>query len=147
MKYIDIDNWERKEHFEFFSSFDEPFYGVVVDLDCTAIYQYAKANNHSFYLLYLHKLLIAVNQCEPLKYRIIDGRIAIYDIISVGPTIARDDKTFGYGYIDYDPAFAAFVESANQEIARVKGVKGLANPSARQDIIHFSTLPWIKLLR
>ena len=26
---IEINTWNRKEHFEFFSHFDEPFFGVV----------------------------------------------------------------------------------------------------------------------
>ena len=25
---IDLDNWNRKEHFAFFSAFDDPFFGV-----------------------------------------------------------------------------------------------------------------------
>ena len=34
-KLIDIDNWKRKEHFLFFSKFEEPFFGVTVKVDCT----------------------------------------------------------------------------------------------------------------
>ncbi|MEO6150205.1 MAG: chloramphenicol acetyltransferase [Mucilaginibacter sp.] len=144
MRYIDIENWGRKEHFEFFSKFEEPFYGVVVDVDCTNIYKQAKDNGYSFYLFYLHKILTAVNNSEPFKYRINDGKIVIHDVIGVGPTVGRDDHTFGYGIIDYDRDFATFVTLANKDIARVKAAKGLANPTGRQDIIHFSALPWIK---
>ncbi|RYZ94686.1 MAG: chloramphenicol acetyltransferase, partial [Sphingobacteriaceae bacterium] len=68
MKYIDIENWDRKEHFEFFSKFEEPFYGVVADVDCTGTYRQAKDNGDSFYLLYMHKIATAVNDSEPLRY-------------------------------------------------------------------------------
>ena len=31
-KIIDIATWNRKEHFEHFSAFDDPFFGVTVDV-------------------------------------------------------------------------------------------------------------------
>ena len=34
-KIIDIATWNRKEHFEHFSAFDDPFFGVTVNVDCT----------------------------------------------------------------------------------------------------------------
>ena len=30
---IDLDNWNRKEHFAFFSAFDDPFFGVTTLVD------------------------------------------------------------------------------------------------------------------
>ena len=42
-KIIDIATWNRKEHFEHFSAFDDPFFGVTVHVDCTRSYQEAKA--------------------------------------------------------------------------------------------------------
>jgi chloramphenicol O-acetyltransferase type A len=52
---IDINTWIRKDHFKFFSAFEEPFFGVTVDVDCTATYEEAKENNVSFFLFYNHK--------------------------------------------------------------------------------------------
>ena len=31
-KIIDIATWNRKEHFEHFSAFDDPFFGVTVSM-------------------------------------------------------------------------------------------------------------------
>ncbi|GAA4333830.1 chloramphenicol acetyltransferase [Mucilaginibacter gynuensis] len=145
MKYIDLTTWKRKEHFELFSKFDEPFYGVTIELDCTGVYRNAKENKLSFYLLYLHKILTAVNQTEALKYRITDdGRVAIYDTISVSPTIGRDDGTFGYSRFNYVEDFDQFAADASKETERIKSVSGLGYHCADRDLIHFSALPWIK---
>ncbi len=46
---IDLNNWIRKDHYLFFSQFEEPFYGITVSIDCTAAYQYAKENAISFF--------------------------------------------------------------------------------------------------
>ena len=50
-KIIDIATWNRKEHFEHFSAFDDPFFGVTVHVDCTRSYQEAKDKGVSFSLL------------------------------------------------------------------------------------------------
>ena len=41
-KKIDIITWNRKEHFEFFSKFEEPFFGTTIQFDCTKAYHKAK---------------------------------------------------------------------------------------------------------
>ena len=35
MKYLDINTWNRKQHFEHFSKFVDPYFGVVVDVNVT----------------------------------------------------------------------------------------------------------------
>lgn len=35
---IDLENWNRKGHFKFFSVFDDPFFGVTTLVDFTNIY-------------------------------------------------------------------------------------------------------------
>lgn len=61
MKIIDIENWKRKEHFNFFSKMASPFFGVVAEVDCTLCYANSKKNEESFFANYLHKSTIALN--------------------------------------------------------------------------------------
>ena len=95
---FDIENWPRKEHFEFFSQFEEPFFGLVTKVDCTKAYAKCKENGFSFFLYYLHKALVAANHIENFKYKIEDGEIFVYDQIATTPTVGRNDGTFGFSY-------------------------------------------------
>ncbi len=61
LKKLDIATWDRKEHFHFFKQFEEPFFGICTEVDCTLAYQQAKALQTSFFLYYLHKSIVAVN--------------------------------------------------------------------------------------
>jgi chloramphenicol O-acetyltransferase type A len=140
---LNIDTWIRKEHFNFFKNFEEPFYGVVVNIDCTAAYSFAKENDISFFLYYLHKSLTAVNDLEPFKYRIDGDDVIIYDQINAGPTIGRSNGTFGFSYIDYHSSFHEFMIGAKKEIERVQSTTTLFAPKLDNDIVHFSSLPWI----
>ena len=47
---IDLEHWNRKEHFLFFGSMDDPFFGLTTQIDVTSIYKEAKADHASFFL-------------------------------------------------------------------------------------------------
>jgi chloramphenicol O-acetyltransferase type A len=139
---FDTSTWARKAHFEFFSKFEDPVYGVCVDIDCTTAYKFAKEKCVSFYLYTLYKSLAAANTNEPFKLRIDGDEVFIYDRVDAASTIGRANGTFGFGYIDYNPSFAKFIEAAKLEVERVQKRDDL-EPASRQNIIRFSSLPWI----
>ena len=72
---IDLDNWNRKEHFAFFSAFDDPFFGVTTLVDFTNVYRQSKEQNVSFFLYSLHFLLKCVNETDAFKIRSISLRL------------------------------------------------------------------------
>ncbi|PXY44454.1 chloramphenicol acetyltransferase [Flavobacterium hydrophilum] len=141
---LDLENWNRKEHFEHFSKMEEPFFGATVEIDCTKAYQTAKNLKISFFIFYLHKTLIAVNAIENFKYRISDGKIYINDRIDVSATIGREDGTFGFSLIEYNADYKIFEENALAEIERIQNTTGLFTRSFDDDnVIHFSAIPWL----
>ncbi|MDH5367534.1 MAG: chloramphenicol acetyltransferase [Cyclobacteriaceae bacterium] len=146
MKILDIENWNRKEHYRFFSEYDEPFFGIVSEIDCTIAYQIAKENNYSFFAYYLHKSLCAANKIEEFKYRIDGDNVIVYDDIHASSTISRDDETFAFSHTTYNQDFNSFENSLKKEIEIVKNSVGLrADINAnRKDVIQFSSIPWSK---
>ncbi|OXB01132.1 chloramphenicol acetyltransferase [Flavobacterium oncorhynchi] len=141
---LDLENWNRKEHFVHFKQMEEPFFGVTVEIDCTKAYQTAKELNVSFFIYYLHKTLAAVNSVENFKYRIADDKIYVNDHIDASATIGREDGTFGFSLIEYNPDFNLFTQNALAEIERVQNTTGLFTRSFDDDnLIHFSAIPWI----
>jgi len=142
--FIDLETWERKEIFEWFVKYDEPFYGVCVDIDCTKAYAKCKRENDSFFLCYLHKSLVAANSIEFFRYRIEDGKVVVYDEIHAGPTITRPNGTFGFADIRYYFDFEKFCEKANKEIEHVRQTKQILPDNCPENVIHYSSVPWIK---
>lgn len=142
--YIDLAQWKRREHFELFSSFDDPMWGITTRIDCTPLYLSSKANGGSFFLHSLHWLMRGVNATEAFRLRIEGDRVAAYDCVGVSPTIARPDGTFGFGYFAYDDDLEAFSREARREMERVIAAPGLAMnaDTERADLIYYSALPW-----
>lgn len=141
---LDLENWNRKEHFLFFRQMEEPFFGITTTIDCTKGYETAKKLGTSFFVYYLHKTIVAVNAIEAFRYRIIDDEIYIYDTIHVSATLMREDKTFGFSLIEYSADFDVFSKNTFQEIERIKNTPGLFTREFPSDnLIHFSAVPWI----
>ena len=141
---LDMEQWPRQAHFEFFRKFEEPFFGVTAEIDCTNAYILAKERGHSFFLYYLHKALVAANFVEPFRYRILDEKVWVYDQVNASPTINRPDGTFGFAYMNFEHDFDVFYTNAQIEMNRVRHSIGLEPTISGENVIHFSTIPWIK---
>jgi chloramphenicol O-acetyltransferase type A len=140
---ITLDDWKRKDHFQFFSKFEEPFFGVTINIDCTLAYQQAKEKGNSFFLYYLYRSLKAANEIENFRYRIIDKKVYLFDQINASATINRPDETFGFSYMDYDKNEEMFYQKAKEEIVRLQQSKGLIPAGSGENVIHFSAVPWL----
>ncbi|UOQ95897.1 chloramphenicol acetyltransferase [Hymenobacter sp. 5317J-9] len=143
---IDQAGWNRREHFAFFSAFEEPFFGLVATVDCTRALAEAKRLGVPFFLYYLHAAMHAVNQVEAFRYRVEDGQVYCYDHIHASATIGRPDHTFAFSFIEHHDELADFLPAANAEIAAVQASQGLrlGEQTARPDVIHFSAIPWVR---
>ena len=140
---LDLNTWNRKEHFLFFKQMEEPFFGVTVPIDCTIAYAKAKAMGMSFFAYYLYKTLVAVNNTKAFRYRIIDDNVFIFDQIDASATILREDKTFGFSLMEYSEDMAEFAEITKKEITRIQNTTGLITRDFSENLIHFSAVPWV----
>lgn len=141
---LDLDSWPRKEHFHFFRKFSEPFFGASVKVDCTKAYENAKAENIPFFIYYLHKTLVAVNEIEPFRYRVDDDQVVLHDRVDASATVARENGSFGFSLIKFYEDIERFAQEAKVEIHRVQNTPGLFTREFPKDnLIHFSSIPWL----
>jgi len=145
-RIIDIENWNRKEHFEFFSQFDEPFFGIVSEIDCTRAYKIARQKGVSLFAWYLHKSLAALNEIEELRCRVDGDKVVVFDKVNASATIGRDDGTFSFSFIPFETDFEVFDRHLKKEIEKVRNSVGLrfSDETKRIDVVHCSSLPWSK---
>ncbi|AYL99450.1 CatA-like O-acetyltransferase [Mucilaginibacter celer] len=139
---VDINNWIRKEHYNFFKTFEEPYYGVNVDIDVTAAYKFVKQNGISFFLYTMYQSLAASQIIEAFRYRMEGDEVFIYDRIDGESTVPRANGTFGFGSFQFYPSFEDFNTEAIREITRVQS-NNLLELSTVNNTIRYSSLPWL----
>lgn len=143
---LDIENWNRKEHFHFFKNFTEPFWGTTVQVNCTEAYKYGKQHGISFYALYTYAITRSINETENLRYRILGDEVWVFETIHLSSTIGRTDGTFGFSFVKYSTDFEVFTGNLKSEIEEVNKCSGIRflDEAKRLDYIHFSTIPWFE---
>ena len=143
MKYLDVNSWNRKEHFHFFNQFSDPFFGVTISMDVTNAYAFSKKCKYSFFIVYLHACMKAINAIENFRYRIKDDKVLIYERIDVSPTILRPNQTFGFSYVFFDKDLKVFNHNFQQEKERVLSSNQLFPPINQENCVYCSALPWL----
>jgi len=142
-KRIDIENWDRKEHFHFFSQFSEPFFGVTVQVDCSKAYATSKEKQVSFFLYYLYQALKSANKIDNFKYRIVDSHVYEFETVNASSTISRPNGTFGFSDINFDENEEKFYQRAKEAIEIVQNTNSLFPAVSNENVIQFSAIPWI----
>jgi chloramphenicol O-acetyltransferase type A len=146
MEIIDINHWNRKQHYEHFSAMKDPFFGVTVSFDVTKAYQFSKEKKISFFGRYLHDCMKAINDVDALKLRLEKENVIKHENIHASPTIRRENKTFGFTFIKYNEDLSVFLENLEIEKKRVLNSDKLYPPINSSDCIHCSALPWFSFI-
>ncbi len=94
MKYIDLETYPRRSHYEFFKNMAFPYVGMTANMDVTNLVRYAKEKGGSTFLACLWAASHAANAVPEMRQRIVDDKIVEYDHCDTAHTVAMPDKTF-----------------------------------------------------
>ena len=142
-KYLDIENWARRDLFEFFRGYEKPHFNICTRIDVTRLLNLLRDRpGVSVSLAYLYFALRVANEIEPFHYRLKDGKVIVVDVINGGTTVLLPNESFSYAYFDYQENFEKFVLGGTQSIEKVQA-EGLLKPTMRDDLIYFTVLPWV----
>jgi chloramphenicol O-acetyltransferase type A len=142
-EYLDVENWHRRDLYNFFRNYQNPYFNVCTRIDVTNLIEAVRTRkNVGLSLAYHYFALRAANETEPFHYRLEGDRIAIYEVINGGTTVLLPNETFTYAYFNYYSEFDRFTSAASASIEKVRA-EGALKPTMRYDLIFFTTLPWI----
>ena len=141
--YLDVENWSRRELFEFFKGYQNPYFNVCCEIDISSLKEFAKQSQVKISLALHYFALRAANETEPFRYRLKDGRVLVYDVVNGGTTVLLPNESFGYAYYDYQRNFANFVRDMGAAVEQLQSGSGKLKPTMRDDVIYHTSLPWI----
>ena len=143
-KYLDLKKWIRRDVFEFFLGFDKPYFNISTQLDVTQLLTaLSDRPDISVSMAYHYFALRAANEIEPFRYRLKDGQVIVYDVIHGGTTVLLPNEIFTLVYFEYDASFEKFMAGAERAVSEALAGDGAFRPNPRDDMIHFTTLPWV----
>jgi chloramphenicol O-acetyltransferase type A len=145
MTYIDLDQWKRKEHFNFFYRMDYPQFNICMDIDVSNLLDYSKKNEISFYYSMIHAVTHVINDIEDFRYRIRDGKVVLHDLIHPSFTEMDASKNDLFRLItpDFNKDINEFIAHAKECSLHQKDYFGIERLAGRDDLIYITCIPWI----
>lgn len=148
MNYIKIDKetYPRREHFEHFCSYANPYGGITAEVDITDALARIKAEGRPFFITLLYCMTKAANDVPEFRQRIVDGEIIQFEHCDGSYTCAKEDGTYCYVPSNYVPDLDEFTAQTKEAQK-----KALANASVEEEDDYlsryfFSSTPWITFL-
>jgi len=138
---IDLETWERRAIFNFFTTFTEPYHGVCLCVDCTGTCRHAQEHHLSIFLSLLHRSLVAAHQVENFRTRIVNGAVWRYELINGGSAVGRPNGTIGFAHYRFRERLKEFVDEASVEVERVRRRDDVER-YPETNLIRYSVLPW-----
>jgi chloramphenicol O-acetyltransferase type A len=144
--YIDLENWERREHFEYYRNQLKCSYNLTVQLDVTNLLKKVKQHQLKFYPCMIYCISKIVNETQEFKMAVdSEGKLGYYDVIHPNYTIFHeDDKTFSDVWTEYSVDFKTFYQRITDEIKFYKDKKGIkVKANQPQNFFCISCVPWL----
>ncbi|MGD9001141.1 MAG: chloramphenicol acetyltransferase [Anaerolineae bacterium] len=143
MRYVDMETWSRRDHFEFFGAYDHPHFGMCANVDLTAFYPAVKARGHSMNVAIVYVLSRVANEIPEFRYRIREGKVVEHEIVHPGTTIMVDEDVFGFAWFEYIEDFSEFAARAAETIAHYQENPNLEDEPGRDDLLFMTAIPWV----
>jgi chloramphenicol O-acetyltransferase type A len=140
--YLDVTTWSRRDLFKFFISYDNPYFNICLRLDVTKVLSWLRHRPKVSVSLANHYFALRVaNEVEPFHYRLQGEQVLVHEVINGGTTVLLPDETFTFAYFDYHEDFDEFMKGAQESVAQTIA-RPTFEPTPRDNLIYFTTLPW-----
>jgi chloramphenicol O-acetyltransferase type A len=132
-KKIDIENWERKEHFKVFTEKTPCSYNI-------------KTNSLKFYPYIISIIAKAVNKHAEFRTAYNSkGELGIYDYLNPSYTVMNEqNENFISIWSAYNHDQAVTYENIIKDIDQFKNCSGISpKPDTPENVLNISAIPWV----
>ncbi|MBS7007166.1 chloramphenicol acetyltransferase [Anaerostipes sp.] len=143
---IDMDTWERREHFQYYTEIIKCGYSLTADLDVTDFLKLIRQKDLKFYPSFVYCVSSVVNRLKEFKMGLSEeGLPVIWDSVHPSYTVFHeDDHTFSDLWTYYSEDFSSFYQAMTEDMntyGNNKGIKG--RPGQPQNFFCISCVPWL----
>ena len=143
-RLLDRAAWPRREVYDFFSRIDDPFYMVTFQTDVTAVREYTKRNNLSFYYTMVYLCTAACNAVPAFRQVIRSGQV--WELEARSPSFTDLHPGSEVFHIVTMPCAGSLAEFCRAAAEKSAAQTAFLDQQGESDaLIYFSCLPWVEL--
>ena len=143
-RLLDRAAWPRREVYDFFSRMDDPFYMATFQTDVTAVREYTKRNNLSFYYTMVYLCTAACNAVPAFRQVIRSGQV--WELEARSPSFTDLHPGSEVFHIVTMPCAGTLAEFCRAAAEKSAAQTAFLDQQGESDaLIYFSCLPWVEL--
>ncbi len=143
MQIIDIDTWERRDHFRLFQSYSHPYFSICADVEVTRLVEECERTGQSFFARFLYAVMKTVNTIPEFRYRIRGDSVVLHDIVHPSYTVMTSEHLFRFVTTPFNPDQAAFLRKVREDIDASQSQIDLSDAPGVDDLVYISSLRWV----
>ncbi len=140
VSYRLVEEYYRREHFEFFRGHRNPFYSLTFSLEISRLKAFLDEKSYPTYLNLCYFFIKAMQGLEDFRYRLRDDHIVLYEQLNVGLTLPAPQGRFRFGYYRFHPDTATF-NTQGEWKQPVEGDPCFLQEAKSEDFVYFTALP------
>ena len=142
---LNMAEYSRKAHFDYFRGLQQPHVGLTVDVDVTGLTERCRREGWSFYLAFLHITALAANAVPELRQRLRGDGIVQYDACGTSHVELLDDGTYCYCTLYHDPEqpMGEYMAYAEAERAHARSAASIEEDEDVDGLYFISSIPWL----
>lgn len=142
---IDLEKYERKEHFLHYINNVPCFYSMTTNIDITNLKNYIKEKEYKLYPTIIYAITRVVN--NHIEFRMsLDAENNLGYFTDVNPSYTifhKDNNTFSNIWTKYNSDFIEFYKNYEKDIKEYGDKKGFITKESENDnLINISAIPW-----
>lgn len=142
-RVIDMEQDPRREQYDYFRSLANPYVGVTVNVDVTALLEWTKANHSSFFLSFLYATVRAANSVPELRRRIRGEQMVEYANCPSSHTVALGNGSYCYCQLEVNRTLEDFLAYAAEAQDYARDHPTLEDGEDGESLFFVSCVPWL----
>jgi len=143
MKFIDIENWNRRDHYNYFKQLDYPHFNICANLDITRFYKHIKEKESPFFISMLFASTKTANSIKEFRLRIRKDRVLEHESVSPSFTVMTGSEVFSFCLVKFIDEFNTFKITTSKEIEKSKNSINIKDQIGRDDLLYITSIPWV----
>lgn len=144
---IDLNTWDRKEHFLHYYQDVKCTYSLTCQLDITNLYHRAKEQGVKLYPALIWLVSNGVNNFQLMRFEHDENKnVGYYDVLNPSFTfMPENSENFCSLWAEYAKDFSVFNKNYNQVIEKYKNTKEMhPQKDTPKNCFDISSIPWVE---
>lgn len=142
-RIVDMEQDPRREQYAYFRSLANPYVGLTVHVDVTALLEWTKTSHSNFFLSVLYAAVRAANSVPELRRRIRGEQVVEYENCPSSHTVALDNGSYCYCRLEMEKPLAEFLPYAAEAQDYARNHLALADGEDGESLFFVSCVPWL----